>query len=80
MDIKSSTAKLIERNYQLPKEVTMAMFDDGLLTVHQSKKVLIRDEYLNSSEKFRNMELKESLADEFCVSLSTVERYIYHPD
>ena len=76
MDIKSSTAKLIEKNYQLSAEVTFAMFDDGLLTENQCRKVLIRDEYINSSSKMMNMEIKESLADEFCVSLSTVEKYI----
>lgn len=76
MDIKSSTAKLIEKNYQLPKEVTMSMFDDGLLTENQCRKVLIRDEFINSSSKMMNMEIKESLADEFCVSLSTVEKYL----
>ena len=77
MDIKSSTAELIEKNYQLPKEVTMAMFDDELLTEHQCKKVLIRDEFINSSAKLKNMELKESIAERFCVSLSTVEKYLH---
>ena len=76
MDIKNQTVALIEKNYQLPKEVTMAMFDDGLLTEHQCKKVLIRDEFVNSSSKMMNMELKESIAEEFCVSLSTVEKYL----
>lgn len=76
MNIKSGTAELIKRNYQLPAEVTMSMFDDGLLTEHQCRKVLIRDEFVNSSTKMMNMELKESLADEFCVSLSTVEKYL----
>ena len=76
MDIKNQTAQLIEKNYQLPKEVTMSMFDDGLLTENQCRKVLIRDEFVNSSSKMMNMELKESLADEFCVSLSTVEKYL----
>ena len=75
MDIKGKTVQLIKKNYQLPKEVTLAMFDDGLLTVHQSKKVLIRDEFVNSSSKMMNMELKESIAEQFCVSLSTVEKY-----
>ncbi len=76
MDIKNQTVALIEKNYQLPKEVTIAMFDDGLLTEHQCKKVLIRDEFVNSSSKMMNMELKESIAEEFCVSLSTVEKYL----
>ncbi|MCK5608071.1 hypothetical protein KAR91_39690 [Candidatus Pacearchaeota archaeon] len=76
MDIKNQTADLIKKNYKLPEEVTMAMFDDGLLTEHQCKKVLIRDEFVNSSTRLGNMELKESIAEEFCVSLSTVEKYL----
>lgn len=79
MDIKNQTVGLIKKNYQLPKEVTLAMFDDGLLTEHQCRKVLVRDAYVNSSSKMMNMEIKESLADAFCVSLSTVEKYIREP-
>ena len=77
MDIITQTADLIEKNYQLPKEVTIAMFDDGLLTEHQCKKVLIRDEFINSSTKFENMKLKKSLAERYSVSLSTIEKYLH---
>lgn len=77
MDIKSRTANLIKKNYQLPKEVTMAMFDDGLFTDHQCRKVLIRDEFINSSTRLKNMQLKKALADKFSVSLSTVEKYLH---
>lgn len=75
MDIKAGTANLIEKNYQLPKEVTMAMFDDGLLTEHQCKKILIRDEFVNSSTRLGNMDLKKALAEKYSVSLSSVEKY-----
>lgn len=76
MDIKNKTVQLIKNNYQLSTEITLSMFDQGLLTEHQCKKVLIRDEFVNSSTKFENMNLKKSLADKYCVSLSTVEKYI----
>ena len=76
MDIKTRAANMIVRRYGIPKEVTMAMFDDEVLTEHQAKKILIRDEFLNSSTKLRVTELKISLAERFCVSLSTVEKYI----
>ena len=69
---------MIVRRYGIPKEVTMSMFDDEILTDHQAKKILIRDEFLNSSTKLRVTELKLSLAERFCVSLSTVEKYIAH--
>ena len=77
MDIKTETAVLILKSYQLPEEVTMAMFDDGLLTDHQCKKVLIRDEFINRSARLTNMDLKKSLAEKYSVSLSTVEKYIH---
>ena len=76
MDLKTRTANLIKRRYDVPKEITMAMFDDEILTEHQAKKILIRDEWLSSGTKLRLTELKISLADRFCVSLSAVEKYI----
>lgn len=76
MDIRTKTANLIKNSYELPKQVTMAMFDDGLLTEEQCKKVLIRNEWLTASTKHKLTELKLSLADRYCVSFSTVEKYI----
>ena len=76
MDIRTRTANLIKKQYGVPKEIIMAMFDAELLTEHQCRKILIRNEYLNASTKLKLTELKISLADQFCVSLSTVEKYI----
>lgn len=76
MDIRTKTANMLIRRYNVPKEITMALFDDEILTEHQAKKILIRDEFLNKSTKLRVTELKISLAERFCVSLSTVEKYI----
>ena len=77
MNIKAETSKLIEKNYQISAEVTMSMFDNDILTEFQCKKVLIRDEYINSSARMRNMDVKKSLAEKFSVSLSTVEKYLH---
>ena len=77
MDIRSKTVNLIMRRYAVPKAVAVAMFDDNLLTEHQSKKVLIRDEYLNSGEKLQLTQLKQELADKYFVSVSTVEKYVH---
>lgn len=76
MDIRTKAANLITRRFDIPKSVSMAMFDDELLTEHQCKKVLIRDEYIRASTKLKLTELKISLAERYCVSLSTVEKYI----
>ena len=75
MDIRTRTANMLVRRYNIPKEVTMILFDDELLTEHQAKKILIRDEFVNKSTKLRITELKISLAERFNVSLSSVEKY-----
>ena len=76
MDLRTKTASMIKRRYGIPKEITMALFDDELLTEHQCKKILIRDEFLNASTKLKLTELKLSMADRYCVSISTVEKYL----
>ena len=76
MDLRTKTASMIKRRYGIPKEITMAMFDDELLTEHQCKKILIRDEFLNASTKLKLTELKLSMADRYCVSFSTVDKYL----
>lgn len=76
MDLRTKTANLLKKRYDIPKEITMALFDDELLTEHQCKKILIRDEYINASTKHRLTELKISLADRYSVSFYTVEKYL----
>ena len=60
IDIRTKTANLIKKSYQLEKDVTFSMFDEGLLTEHQCKKVLIRNEYLTASTKLKLTKLKRS--------------------
>lgn len=76
MDIKTRTANLLNRRYGIPKEVTMCLFDDEVLTEHQCKKILICDEYVTASTKHRLTELKISLAERYSVSFATVEKYL----
>ena len=76
MNIKKETAELIKSQYNIPSQVTVNLFIDELLTENQCRKILIRSEYLRTSSKLRLTEIKEMLADKYCLSLSTVEKYL----
>ena len=76
MDVKSQTANMLKDNYGILPEVTMALFEDDVLTEYQARKALIRDRFFKQSSKLKITELKVTLAQQFCVSLSTVEKYI----
>ena len=76
MNIQSETAELIKSQYAIPEDVTINLFLDELLTENQCRKILIRSEYLRTSSKLRLTEIKEMLADKYCLSLSTIEKYL----
>lgn len=76
MKIVNETAELMLNQYDIPEEVVITMFDDELLTEYQCRKVIIRNKYLELSSKLKLTEIKEMLAEKYCLSLSTVEKYI----
>ena len=76
MNIQLEMAAYIKSEYAISQEVTLSMFDNEVLTEHQSRKVLIRNEYLQLSKKLRLTEIKEKLADKYCLSVSSIEKYL----
>lgn len=76
IDIKKKTAELINQNIDLSEEATQALFDIGLLECHTCKKVLIRQEFHERSRSKMKEEIKMDLADKYCVSLSTINKYL----
>jgi len=76
MNIQLEMAAYIKSEYAISQEVTLSMFDNEMLTEHQSRKVLIRNEYLKLSKKLRLTEIKEKLADKYCLSVSSIEKYL----
>ncbi|MBA7523531.1 hypothetical protein ES705_15658 [subsurface metagenome] len=76
INIKSRTANLVKQNLGLDESTTKALFDIGLLNEEICKKVLIREEYLASNQTRLKTEVKIHLAEKYCVSFSTVEKYI----
>jgi hypothetical protein len=76
IDIKERTKKHLKKNYDIEENVTQALFDSGILEVHNCRRVLIVEEYNNKVEISGKQMLKNFLADRFCVSLSSVEKYL----
>lgn len=76
IDIKKKTAELMREDIDIPEETTQILFDIGLLEVHTCKKVLIRQEFRERSRWKTKTDLKMQLAEKYCVSMSTVEKYL----
>ena len=76
IDIKSKTAVLIKENLGLENDVTHALFDLGLLDEGICKRILIREEYLRKAPSKSKTDLKMFLADKYCVSFHTIEKYV----
>jgi hypothetical protein len=53
-----------------------SLFEFGVLTEQNCKRILIREEYAERTDIPQKQILKSYLADKYCVSLSTVEKYL----
>lgn len=76
IDIKSETKKLISENLEIKDDTANVLFDMGLLKEYNCRKVLIRNEYYYRCSHMSKTDLKIMIAEKYCVSLSTVEKYI----
>jgi hypothetical protein len=76
IDIRQKTAQLVRENVNLPEDATQVLFDLGLLEMHTCRKVLIRNEYYRKCATRRKTDLKIYLAEKYCVSLSTINKYL----
>lgn len=76
IDIRKRTAELVQKNLDIPEEITATLFEFGLLEEHICKRVLIREEYYSRATPKRKTELKIILAQKYCVSLATINKYL----
>ena len=76
IDIRIKTAELIQRDFDIPTPVTLAMFDRGLLDERAAVRVLIQDEYMQKIYYRRKTDIKIHLSERYCVSYSTVEKIV----
>jgi hypothetical protein len=76
VNIRKETALLIQENVNLSLDDALILFEIGLLQDHICKRILIRYEYFKKCSNGCKTQLKIKLADKYCVSMSTVEKYI----
>lgn len=76
IDIKKGTARILGKFYQLDEPTVLSLFDFGILTEQNCKRILIREEFAERTEVAQKQLLKCHLAEKYCVSLSTVEKYL----
>ena len=76
INIRHKTIELATTKADIPADAVQALFDIGLLEEHVCRKVLIREEYAERCAVRNKTNLKITLAEKYCVSLSTVEKYL----
>lgn len=76
IDLREKTADLLLKDFDLPKNLTEAMFDLGLIDERAARAVLIREEYFRKINHRRKTDVKISLANRYCLSYSAVEKIV----
>jgi len=76
IDIQAIVSKVLQANYGITKDITESMFSDGILDEYVCKKFIIREEWNQKAGFVSRTDLKIQLADKYCVSVSTVEKYV----
>jgi hypothetical protein len=76
IDIKKGSARVLKKYYQIDEQTVISLFDFGVLTEHNMKRILIREEFAERTDVAQKQLLKGLLADRYCVSISTIEKYL----
>ena len=76
MDLRKKTAELIKKHIDIPEDSILLLFEMGFLEEHVCKKILIREEYYSKYRTRKKTELKIVLAEKYCVSIHSLEKYI----
>jgi len=66
IDIRSRTAKLLKKNYDIEEKITFSLFDSGLLEEHNCKKILIVEEY-NSRVDIAGKQMSICSINNYCL-------------
>jgi len=76
--IRSETASLVKDKFGLSEATTGVLFDSGLFREDIARRMLIRLEYKRLCDQGRQSKtsLKIALSEKYCVSVSTVEKYL----
>lgn len=76
INIRDKTATLVKKNFNIEPSITEAFFDIGLIREDIARKFVIREEYFERAKTRKKTDLKITLAEKYCVSLSTIEKYL----
>ncbi len=75
IDVKKETA---ERVSDVPSETIFRLFSVGLITEQAARRFLIVAEYKSEGpERGQGVAMREELADKYCVSVGTINNYLY---
>lgn len=75
IDVKNETAKRLKD--KVPEETVFELFSVGLITEGSAKRFLIADDFEKSNPKRgEKSTVKNKLADRYCVSADTVDKYL----
>ncbi len=78
INIREKTAELLLKKQGIPKKKTMEMFDAQILNENYCRRVLVALEYKERSKgPLSKTDIKVLLSERYCVSYSTVEKYIH---
>ena len=76
MDLKRKLADRLKNRLRISRSITFALWNCGVINEQSAKKYLIKDEYVNETGGKR-VEAKRRLANKYCVSVKTIEGYVY---
>lgn len=76
-NIKDETVRRLRKRLNISESTTLSLFEEGLIDDRTAKRFLIRDEFESASpQKGEVGEVKERIAEQYCVSFETASNYI----
>lgn len=75
-NIKIEISKLLKERYGIDPDVSIRMFDDGVLTYKACRDALIKQEYSKKIESKGKQRRKAKIADSYCISVKLVEKIV----
>lgn len=74
MKIREETCRKLKEKFEINEELTIALFDNGLIDEGNARNFLIQEEYRDRIDDLPKIDTRLILADKYAVSYSTVEK------
>lgn len=75
-NVRESTAKMLEEDFQVDPQITESLFDFGFLDVAACRNELIKREFHQIGKRETKTNAKLRLSDKYCVSYSLVDKAV----